>query len=164
MAMIDEIVTDDRPQTQYFIDETWFSENGYSFPEILRARVPASLKARLDEEVEERHTVMDKKSGKVKFEISKTRLGDNLPRAIREYAAHERDYISPDMPTLEAIFRVLLAGGNQPMSLEEIRDQLAEWCPGGGCQWLLLPMDALERLVSRDMFYGIRPFFGALDD
>jgi hypothetical protein len=60
------------------------------------------------------------------------------------------------MPTLEAIFRIFLANANQPMTLEQVREQLAEWCPGGGCQWLLLPHDMLERLVLNDRHYGLR--------
>ena len=54
------------------------------------------------------------------------------------------------MPTLEAIFRIFLANGNTPMTLEQVREQLAEWCPGGGCQWLLLPQELVERLVQND--------------
>ena len=60
------------------------------------------------------------------------------------------------MPTLEAIFRIFLANGNQPMTLEQVREQLAEWCPGGGCQWLLLPQEMVERLVQNDSHYGLR--------
>jgi hypothetical protein len=61
------------------------------------------------------------------------------------------------MPTLEAVFRVLLANGNAPMRMADIREQLAEWCPGGGCQWLLLPAAQLERVIRNDKFYGIAP-------
>ena len=41
--------------------------------------------------------------------------------------------------------------------LGHVREQLAEWCPGGGCQWLLLPLEQLERLIQHDRYYGIRP-------
>ena len=43
-----------------------------------------------------------------------------------------------------------------PMTLEQVREQLAEWCPGGGCQWLLLPQEMVERLVQNDSHYGLR--------
>jgi hypothetical protein len=42
------------------------------------------------------------------------------------------------------------------MTLEQVREQLAEWCPGGGCQWLLLPQEMVERLVQNDRHYGLR--------
>ena len=40
--------------------------------------------------------------------------------------------------------------------LPHVREQLAEWCPGGGCQWLLLPLETVERLVQNDSYYGLR--------
>ena len=43
------------------------------------------------------------------------------------------------------------------MTLEQVREQLAEWCPGGGCQWMMLPLETLERLVRADRYYGLRP-------
>ena len=66
------------------------------------------------------------------------------------------------MPTLEAIFRIFLANGNQPMPLEHVREQLAEWCPGGGCQWLLVPIDQLERVIMSDTYYGLRQYTDGL--
>jgi len=51
---------------------------------------------------------------------------------------------------------IFLANANTAMTLEQVREQLAEWCPGGGCQWLLLPQDMVERLVQNDRHYGLR--------
>jgi hypothetical protein len=42
------------------------------------------------------------------------------------------------------------------MPLEHVREQLREWCPTGRCQWLLMPMDLLRVVVSRDQFYGLK--------
>ncbi len=147
--------------TPYVVDETWFEENNFSFNQFVKARMSAASLARFDEEIEERFTVMDKKSKRASFAFRTSRFGENPVKVIRENCSRQRDYITPDMPTLEAIFRVLLANGNQPMTLEHIREQLAEWCPGGGCQWLLLPLDALERLIQNDRFFGIRPHASA---
>ncbi len=141
----------------YAIDTTWFDENNFSFTDFVRARVSPAALARLDEGIEERRTIIDKKTGRVSFDVQRVTFEDNPIRFFREHCARERDYITPDMPTLEAIFRVLLANGNQPMTLEAIREQLSGWCPGGGCQWLLLPIESLERLVQNEQHYGIRP-------
>ena len=154
--MIDE-AEEQAPGTPYFVDASWFDENDFSFQDFARARMCEACVARIGEEVEERFTVLDKKTGRASFEFRKVSYGDNPAKVIRDCCSKKKDYIQPDMPTLEAIFRVYLANGNVPMPISHVREQLAEWCPGGGCQWLLLPMDGLERLVQNDRYYGIRP-------
>jgi hypothetical protein len=143
--------------TLYHIDASWFDENNFSFDKFAQARMCESCAARVGEEVEERYTVLDKKTGRAGFDFRKVAYGSNPARVIRDCCSKKKDYIQPDMPTLEAVFRVYLANGNQPMPLEHVREQLSEWCPGGGCQWLLLAPDRFERLVQNDRYYGIRP-------
>ncbi len=147
---------------RFFIDKTWFDENDLAFDDLLIERVCEACRVRLDEEAEERFTHFDKKSGRMSFEMRKVRYGHNPIKVIREDCAKKKGYITPDMPTLEAIFRIYLANGNQPMPLEHVREQLAEWCPGGGCQWLMLPIETLERLVQNDAYYGLRRHDAAL--
>lgn len=154
--MIEEVAREES-SVRYLIDTTWFEENGFSFEDFVRSRMCDDCQKRLDEEIEERFTVLDKKSGRASFEIRRVRYGANPIRVIRDCCSKKRHYISPDMPTLEAVFRVFLANGNSALSLAHVREQLAEWCPGGGCQWLLLPVEQLERLVQNDGYYGIRP-------
>lgn len=147
-------VTEETPR--YYIDLSWFDENGLSFNDIAQARMCEECRAKLGTEVEERTPIFDKKTGRMTFEFKKVRYGSNPIRTIRDHCARRKGYITPEMPTLEAIFRIYLANGNQPMPLEHVREQLTEWCPGGGCQWLMLPTEALERLVQHDTYYGIR--------
>ena len=154
--MVMEEVTQEESTTTYSVDVTWFEENHYSFDDFVQSRMCDSCQGRLDEEVEERYTVLDKKTGRASFEIKRARYGENPIRVIRDCCSKKRHYITPDMPTLEAVFRVFLANGNLPLTLGHVREQLAEWCPGGGCQWLLLPLEQLERLVQHDGYYGIR--------
>jgi hypothetical protein len=115
-----------------------------------------ACRAKVGTEVEERAPVFDKDSGRMKFEVRRGTYGSDPLRVIREHCGRAKNYIHRDMPTLEAIFRIYLANGNQPMPLEHVREQLAEWCPGGGCQWLLLPIETVERLVQNDTYYGLR--------
>ncbi len=143
--------------TAYSIDESWFAENSFEFDDVLRARMCESCAGRLGESLEERHTVMDPKTKRTRFDFRKTSYGADPAKVIRDDCSKKKDYITPDMATLEAIFRVYLAKDNAPMSMAQVREQLAEWCPGGGCQWLLLPIDSLERLIQNDRYYGIRP-------
>ena len=116
-----------------------------------------SCVSRLGEEIEERYTTLDKKTGRATFDFRTVAYGSDPARVIRDCCSKKKEFILPDMATLEAIFRVYLANGNVPMSIDDVREQLAEWCPGGGCQWLLLPIETLERLVQNDAHYGIRP-------
>jgi hypothetical protein len=140
----------------YQIDPSWFEENHLSFDEVVRARMCDACQARLGSEVEERVPVFDKSSGRMRFETHTGVYGGDPLKVIREHCGRAKNYIHRDMPTLEAIFRIFLANGNQPMTLDQVREQLAEWCPGGGCQWLLLPRETVERLVQNDTYYGLR--------
>ncbi len=148
---------DSDEQTPYHIDESWFEENDFSFKSFVQSRMCSECQARLGEEVEERYTVLNKKTGRATFDFRKVPYGSSPAAVIRDCCSKKKDYILPDMATLEAVFRVYLAHGNQPMPLDHVREQLGDWCPGGGCQWLILPMASLERLVQNDRFYGIRP-------
>jgi hypothetical protein len=140
----------------YHIDPSWFDENNLSFEDVVRARMCDACRVKIGQEVEERAPVFDKATGRMKFEVRQMTYGSDPLKVIREHCGRAKNYIHRDMPTLEAIFRVYLANGNQPMPLEHVREQLAEWCPGGGCQWLLLPLDTVERLVQNDSYYGLR--------
>ena len=153
--MIEEIAPEETAG-RYAIDATWFDENNFSFDDFVQSRMCDSCQERRDEEIEERYTVLDKKTGRASFEIRRVKYGSSPIRVIRDCCSKKRNYITPDMPTLEAVFRVFVANGNLPLTLENVREQLAEWCPGGGCQWLLLPVEQLERLVQHDRYYGIR--------
>lgn len=155
--MVMEETTQNEVSVEYLVDASWFEENGFAFTDFVQSRMCESCQGRLDEEVEERFTVLDKKTGRASFEIRRAKYGSDPVQVIRDCCSKKRHYITPDMPTLEAVFRVFLANGTQALTLGQVREQLAEWCPGGGCQWLLLPVDQLERLVQHDRYYGIRP-------
>jgi hypothetical protein len=140
----------------YHADPSWFAENNLSFDDVVRARMCDACRAKVGQEVEERAPVFDKTTGRMRFEVKQTTYGSDPLKVIREHCGRAKNYIHRDMPTLEAIFRIFLANANQPMTLEQVREQLAEWCPGGGCQWLLLPHEMVERLVENDRHYGLR--------
>jgi hypothetical protein len=142
---------------RYFVDTTWFDENALSFVDIVQSRMCETCRARLGEEAEERQSVLDRQAGRVSYEVRQVAYGSNPLKVIRECCSRKKNYIQQDLSTLEAVFRIFLANGNQPMPLEHVREQLQEWCPGGGCQWILLSDEQLERVLSRDTYYGIRP-------
>ena len=73
---------------------------------------------------------------------------------ITEHCAAERDYLLADTPLKEAIFRVLLANGNEPMDAEEISAVLTE-------KWAMTPSprntaaDVIGRMADSSRGYCI---------
>ncbi|MBX5490964.1 MAG: hypothetical protein IRZ14_07380 [Chloroflexi bacterium] len=155
-----ELETEQPSSTTYHIDERWYQEHGISFNDVVISRMceECQRRAAAGEETEERQTVYDPKTRRATIEVRRVPFAARPLRRIREDCSAKKGYITPDMPILEAVFRIYLANGNQPMSLASVRDQLADWCPDGQCRWLLLPLDQLERIVRHDQFYGLRPF------
>lgn len=141
---------------RYFIDTDWYDRNNLSFNDIVQLRMCPQCQRRLGEQVEERYPVADRRTGRVTWEVRRIKYGERPISVIRDCCAKKAGFIEPEMPVLEAVFRILLANANQPMPLEHVRDQLREWCPTGRCQWLLVPMDALRRVVENDRSYGLR--------
>jgi uncharacterized protein YlaI len=149
-------IVESEVEERYFIDADWYEQQKLSFMDIVRFRMCPQCQDRLGEEVEERYPVADRRTGRVTYEIRKTSYGSRPIPIIRDCCSRKSGYINPEMTVLEAVFRILLANGNQPMPLEHVREQLREWCPTGRCQWLLMPMDLLRVVVSRDQFYGLK--------
>jgi hypothetical protein len=73
---------------------------------------------------------------------------------IAEHCSQTPDYMLPDTPLKEAIFRVILANANRPMTAEEISESLAK-------QWAMTtyPRDistgVIQRLLDSSQFYCI---------
>lgn len=63
---------------------------------------------------------------------------------IAEVDSKDNDYLLPDTPLKEAIFRVILSRGNQPMTAEEISEILSE-------KWAMTayPRDISPRVIQR---------------
>jgi len=77
-------------------------------------------------------------------------------REISSCCSTKPDYLLPGTPLTEAVFRLLLASGNKPMTAEEIRDGL-------GTAWSSvlymkdLSDELLIKLVENDNSYSIGP-------
>jgi len=143
-------------EVRYYIDVDWYEGEGLSFSDIANARMCNDCQRRLDEEVEEKYPVLDPKTKRLSYELRRFRRGARPLQILRDCCSRKGGFITPELPILEAVFRIVLANANQPMPLEHIRDQLREWCPTGRCQWLLLPLDSMRRLLDNDRAYGLR--------
>ena len=82
------------------------------------------------------------------------------PAALIEEARrfHEVDdeYIRPEMPIKEIVFRTLLARGNQPMGLQELAQELNDrWATP--LRPLALSPQRLQAALDGDAYYGFAP-------
>jgi hypothetical protein len=116
---------------RYFIDLKWYQKQGRSFATLATTRLcPTSRKK----------------------EKSKTDAG--LLRVIKQCCAKREGFITPTMPLLEMIFRVLLANGNQPLELEQIQEQLRKYLGDSHTKDISIPR--LKRIIEHDQYYGLR--------
>ncbi len=75
---------------------------------------------------------------------------------IYAHCSQQDDYLLSDTPMKEAIFRVLLAGGNEPMNAEAIGASLSE-------KWATTPFPrdtsprVIQRLLDNSAYYCIAP-------
>ena len=73
---------------------------------------------------------------------------------IASHCSKTADFINSDMPLAEAIFRILLANANKPMTIQQIYEGLNE-------RWVdpinprIPEMEGIYRIMSHDTFYGL---------
>ena len=73
---------------------------------------------------------------------------------IAHHCSATPDFIHPALPIMEAVFRVLLSNGNEPMTLESIYETLWERWSDSTNPRTPTP-EKLYRLLTSDTFYGI---------
>jgi hypothetical protein len=72
---------------------------------------------------------------------------DALWEAVRACCSLKQDYITSDTPILDGIFRVFLANGNKPLSVQQLHERLDK-----------KPPDVILRTLTRGQVYlGIKP-------
>jgi len=84
-------------------------------------------------------------------------LGIKVAEHLKQIARHcskAPDFIHPELPVIEAVFRILLSNGNQTTTLESIYKTLLERWSDPTNPRTPSP-DKLYRMLSGDTFYGI---------
>lgn len=71
---------------------------------------------------------------------------DGLQHTLISHCAQEESFITPQTTLTEAVFRVFLANGNQPMTPEELAERLDR-----------PPEKILQTISGRRVYKGIRP-------
>ncbi|GIW10677.1 MAG: hypothetical protein K6U89_11620 [Chloroflexi bacterium] len=88
---------------------------------------------------------------------ARRRLGSApLLELIRQHCAEDFEFLHPDLPLLEACFRVFLLNENKPLTVAELRQELDHW-PSFAERLRLLADEQVAALFQRDRYYSIRP-------
>lgn len=143
-------------EIRYFVDPQWYEQRGLVFGTVAQARLCSSCAAKLGSFVEERYPVIDPKTKRVTFEYRRVPYAANPLPIIRDCCSRARDYITSETPLLEAIFRVFLANGNQPMTVSTVREHLLTYLPEMAALRSDYPVELLERMIRADRVYGLR--------
>ena len=117
-------------EPRYYIELGWYLEHDRSFMVLARTRLCPDCQERLP---------MNESSEEV------------VQEAIKDCCSKKPGFTSPRLPVLETMFRILLANGNEPMTVGEIRQRMREirvdnFDPGP---------DVLTRLLDHDSYYGL---------
>ncbi|UCG83388.1 MAG: hypothetical protein JSW38_00765, partial [Dehalococcoidia bacterium] len=74
---------------------------------------------------------------------------------MKQCCSKSEDFINPELPLAECIFRLFLANGNRPLSLQQIQARLQQSMSDiSGSRDLSIPK--LQRILDSDRFYGLR--------
>ncbi len=127
-------MAEDPTPAGWFIDLDWLERNNRSFLVLSRDCLCPDCRQRLE---------------KAKKPFSPA----DLINHIRDCCAKAPGFFIDRPPVLESIFRVFLADGNRPLSLEELSRQLAE--RRSGAPRLISP-EVLSHLLRNERYYGLR--------
>ena len=118
----------------YAIDVGWYKENQRSLSAVLRSRIRLLGGETLERKLQKRK-------------------GQSILDALGKQKAKNPGFIPPDLPLVEAVFRVFLTSGNVPLTPVEVRERLMEWWRETGPYKEVEP-HILKRLMDHDRFYG----------
>jgi len=128
--MDEESTGTDNIELRWFIDLDWYQQNNRSFSTLAQRCLCAKCSEKLEGE-----------------EISAT----DLLSTIKDCCSKAPRFITRNLPVSESVFRLFLANGNQPLSLEGLGKQLSEWREGD--TYCTSP-EILSRLLQGDQHYG----------
>ena len=121
-------------EAQWTIDLNWLKNNRRSFSTLAGDALCAKCRKKL------------------KADTTEVKPADLL-KAVQSCCSKYNDFITPSVPFMESIFRVFLANGNKPLTLEELGKQLTQ---RRGADVSRTSVAFLSRLMQNDDFYGIK--------
>jgi len=127
-------MADDPTPAGWFIDLDWLEQNNRSFLALARGCLCPKCRQRLE---------------KAKQPFSPADLIAN----IRDCCSKNPEFFIGRLPVLESVFRIFLANGNRPLSLEELSRRLAERRVGAPQR---TSPEVLSQLLRNERYYGLR--------
>lgn len=134
-ALLEDKIITEEAEPRYSIDQGWYQESERSLAALVQGRLCLACRSRLG-------------MGEGQD------LTDNTLASVAGCCSKSEGFFALGLPITESVFRLFLANGNQPLSVEEIWAQLLE--TRGGSPLGLSPQ-VLRRLLGSDRYYGLRP-------
>lgn len=127
--------------TKFHIDFSWWDRADRDLAVYLKSHLCAEHQERFaDFDPEDMIDHVDAETGEV------TRV-NGIEHALKSHCSKQPDYLTPQTSLVNAIFRVFLANGNQPLSPKELESRLER------------PARMILRTLSGARVYkGIRPY------
>lgn len=125
-------------EQRWVINLKWLQENNRSFTTLVKSSLCPKCRKKLN------------------VDQSEARAND-LFKAVKTCCSKSVDFITPSLPLHEAVFRVFLANGNQPLTLEKLGDMLNQW---RGVDDYRTSPPVLTRLLNYDQHYGLKKVSG----
>ena len=127
-------------KTPFHINFDWWKENERDWHVFLRALLCVHHQEALATlEPGQMIDWVDEATGEV-------RQVDGIQHALMNHCARQPDFVNPKTALVEAVFRVFLVNGNQPMSAEELAQRLNR--PAA---------TILSTLTGPQVYKGLRP-------
>ncbi len=125
--------------TPFHIDFDWWRQNDQEWRVHLRSCLPEEYQQAFAEADTEEADWVDPETAEVQ-------RVDGLQHVLINYAARNDDFITSRTTLVEAVFRMLLANGNTPLTASEIGERLRR-----------PPMTILRTIAGVRVYKGIRP-------
>ena len=129
-------------QTKFHIDFDWWDRETQTFRVYLMGHLCAEHQAAFDKEAPVE--LLDR----VDMETGQVSPIDRVQYILGAHCARQPGFITPQMPLVDAVFRVFVANGNQPLSPEELAERIQR------------PHHAqtiLRTLAGQRVYWGLRP-------
>ena len=124
--------------TKFYVDFDWWKESGMDLKTYLYQRLPTESLSNLEIDVDQVDMV-DSETGEV-------RQADGFEYMLQFYFNQLPDDFASQMSLVDAVFCILLANGNRPMTIRELAERVGR-----------SPNILLRTLAGNQVYQGIRP-------
>jgi len=133
-------------KTKFHIDFDWWERESREFRVYLTSHLCAEHQASLETQTDT--DVVDV----VDPETAEVRREDGIQHMLRTHCSTLPEFITSHTSLVDAVFRVFIANGNQPLSPEELADRIGR--PGPG-----MANTILRTLSGARVYKGLRPVY-----